>query len=233
MPGLKKDWSRDPAPLGSIRLRRRKRGGKPNTRFIKVRMDGPPAKRWMPLATWSWIQCYGPVPAGKRVVHLDGNTLNDHPDNYGLMTAGEVIKLYHELDPEMSEENRRGEKRRQATSQHNRDRGAVTRATRWLPHCWYAVHHDRRVIVNEPYKSRRLLLLANGVTAARNGRVYGTPDFEPMRGRQLAADPRYLHYTREGNAPIIKHEEQLAEQELSPGELLGGNTDLQRQEATR
>src|SRR5262245_56543839 len=114
------DWSKRCQPVGTIHLRTKfsyrangSRGPTRKVRYVKVRLTGPKPKRWMPLARYVWEKTHGPVPAGLRVVHLDGNTLNDDPKNYGLLTAGEVIKLYHKLNPAMSEENRRGRRRRQ------------------------------------------------------------------------------------------------------------------------
>jgi hypothetical protein len=116
----KHDWSKDYLPVGSIRLRRRRRasGRVYEVRFIKAKFKGP--NRWIPLAKHTWEQMHGPIPEGMRVVHADGNTLNDNPSNYRLMTAGEVICLWHRLDWEMSDLNRRGPKRREAVVAHNR-----------------------------------------------------------------------------------------------------------------
>lgn len=139
--------------------------------MIKVRKYGPIGRRWIPLAKFTWEQMHGPVPRGKRVTHLDGNTLNDNPANYGLLTPGEVINLYHQLDPVMSRENRRGEKRRGATAAHNRLRGQVRRATSLLPTRWYAANLADRIVYDEPFRSRRRLLARLGVQVEINGSI--------------------------------------------------------------
>lgn len=155
-------------PIGTIRVRRH---NNVESRFIKVSMQGK--YRWQMLARFTWEQMHGKVPAGMRVVHLDGNALNDDPTNYGVMTPGELIVHYHALRPEMSEENRRGTKRRQATAEHNRLRGQIRRATSWLPTRWYAVDPQRCVIYEVPYRSRTALMHDLGLLSAKrkNGKI--------------------------------------------------------------
>jgi hypothetical protein len=66
----------------------------PERRYIKVRDDGPPQERWVPLARYCWEKEHGPIPAGMLVVHIDGDTMNDKPDNLGLMDrAGNLKRL--------------------------------------------------------------------------------------------------------------------------------------------
>lgn len=165
---------RDALPIGRIKIRRRRRSsgkGFIEVRFIKVSDSGPKGRRWIPLAKYTWEQLHGPVPVGKRVVHVDGNTLNDNPTNYALMTAGEVIRHCHELDPLMSEENRLGQKRRQATAEHNRLRGRIRRATGFLPSRWYLVDIEQCIVVDQPFRSRRKLAAAFGVVIESNGAI--------------------------------------------------------------
>lgn len=93
--------SRARLPVGTIRIHARGRGGL-RVRFIKYRTDGGySAANWMPLARWWWLQNKGDVPAGYRVVHADGDTLNDDPTgaNYELMTPGDVIGNWHFNNP--------------------------------------------------------------------------------------------------------------------------------------
>jgi len=193
--------------IHAIRTRRRWQGRKHvEVRFIKVRNGGPKSGRWIPLAKFTWEQMHGTVPDGYRVVHLDGNTMNDNPANYGLMTSGEFIKHCHALDPAMSEDNRRGQKRREATAQHNRERGALLRHYRFLPHYWYPVDHDRRIVFNTPFKSRRLLFLNFGVQVPKNGVVPEDTGLSvvAVRGRSLAQSDAYRGYRKEGNSPCCK-----------------------------
>src|SRR5712692_5291918 len=97
-----KDWCRDSLPVGTIRERRRKHG---RVRMIKICLDGPRSRRWVNYAKWWWELHVAPVPAGMRVCHLDGNTLNDKPANYSLMTAGDVAFMWHDRNPEGSQQN--------------------------------------------------------------------------------------------------------------------------------
>jgi hypothetical protein len=170
----KQPWSKKCLPLHSIRVRReRKSSGRGwiEVRMIKFRMGGKSGLNWMPLARFTWEQMHGPVPKGMRVVHLDGNTLNDNPANYGLLTAGEVIRLYHCLDREMSEANRWDPRRRAATAASNRLRGQVKRAIGLLPTRWYAADLPRRVVYDQPFRSRRQLAATFGLSVSLNGRL--------------------------------------------------------------
>lgn len=178
-------------------------------RFVKVRNGGPIAGRWIRLARWTWEQVNGPVPPGKRVVHIDGNTLNDNLENYTLMTPGEVIKHYHRLRPKMSQRNRRGDKRLNAVRQFNRESAAVKRALGWLPNYWYAVDHQLRIIHNTPFRSRRLLYLSRGVDIGKNGRrKLPASAIAAVRGSELS-DERYRQYKKQGNAPCVKSESEI------------------------
>lgn len=64
----------------------------PPSRWIKVRDDGPPAGRFVPYARYLWEQRHGPVPPGRLVVHADGDTMNDEPDNLILITQAENMQ---------------------------------------------------------------------------------------------------------------------------------------------
>jgi hypothetical protein len=67
-------------PVGTVVIR--KRPNKRPHRWIKV-ADVPHATgaNWKLYATWLWEKANGPAPAGYRVGHADGNTLNDRPGN--------------------------------------------------------------------------------------------------------------------------------------------------------
>lgn len=170
-------YDRDPKPLGAVSRRRRK---KCVTRFVKVRMDGPISGRWIPFALWWWRTHRGPVPAGYRVAHLDGNTLNDDPSNFGLVTPGDVLFIAGERRPEMWEINRR--RCSAATSQFNRDRAAIRRARELLPSCWYVLSREQRWLLNRPRRSRHQALLAAGIECdvAKNGRIRALATREPI-----------------------------------------------------
>lgn len=130
-----------PAPVGAIRINRK---GRSAHRQIKVRLDGPPSRRWMKLARFWWLRNRGPIPAGYGVGHVDGDTLNDDPQNYALMTTGDVIACWHLDNPEQSDRQHR--RAAAATAQANRQRAAVARSQRWFTERWYAVDPAARVI---------------------------------------------------------------------------------------
>lgn len=129
-------------PVGAVTVRRLLRG---RARYIKVRMDGPPAKRWKLYATWQWERHHGPVPVGKQVLHRDGDTLNDELGN--LVLGGHADRAF--LFQSRSEANFRRSMRacREGCRRHNRER-AVARdlAGELRDGQWYAVDHDARTV---------------------------------------------------------------------------------------
>lgn len=175
--------SREPLPIGTTRVRWHNRH---RVRFIKVAHGGAPHDRWRPFARYLWERHNGPVPAGKRVIHLDGDTLNDSLDNLVAATPGDVAFLAHERDPQMSRDNRA-----QAsfyTAEHNRLRGQINRALNWLPTRWYAVFESDGYAINQPHRSRRQLLQAHGIDAVTlNGILPKGVElpFTPMRGLEI------------------------------------------------
>ncbi len=82
-------------PLGAISVRhdqppRRWRGHAnarpgPPRQYIKVRDDGPPKDRWIPLARYLWQKAYGPIPPGMLVAHINGNAMDDSLENLVLI----------------------------------------------------------------------------------------------------------------------------------------------------
>lgn len=142
----KNDYSRDYLPVGTIRIRQRNGGQK--VRMIKVRNDGPKSGRWINWARYWWELNKGPVPPGKRVGHLDGDTLNDDPKNLALMDPGDVLYLAHERDPEMSRENSRV--KGLAFSEMNQNNARFRRLTEVLPTRWYPLDPKRGIVFNRP-----------------------------------------------------------------------------------
>lgn len=204
-PKSPKDWSRDAYPLGTIRIRQ---SGKSRVRMIKITHLGPKPKRWLEVARHWWLKNKGPIPTGKRVVHLDGDTLNDNPTNYGLMTAGEIICLYHRMRPAMSARNH--ELASKATAQANRERGQIRRAISWLPTRWYCVDPQRRIIYNRPFRQLWQSMQDAGIPIERaNWRLARrillatrTP-FVFMRGQSLACD-EYKAFQKSDSPPTIE-----------------------------
>lgn len=136
-------------PVGTIVIRRH---NKSRARYVKVRMRGRQNERWRPYARWWWEQHRGPVPEGKRVLHADGDTLNDDPSNLILGTADDVLMLSRDWDPGLDDRNRINCARGAAES--NRVRAMGRRIREWLPSRWYAVDHAGQIVVNDPKKKR-------------------------------------------------------------------------------
>jgi hypothetical protein len=147
-------------PIGTIVIRKRTYGDKRTraleTRYIKVRDDGPMQLRWVAYARWWWEQNRGPVPAGQMVLHLDMNTINDDPSNLMLGDASTKIALCHKLDPEMSKRNRIACKA--GTSEFNRFTDKLHRLREVLMEHWYPVLDEVGVIFNVPFLRRPDLL---------------------------------------------------------------------------
>jgi len=93
-------------PVGSITVRNYKRGNQ--YRYIKIKDDGPPQKRCIPLATYRWQQANGPVPEGMFVVHRDGDTLNDDPSNLIAVDRSGHPRLQQSRDPGIVVRMRKG-----------------------------------------------------------------------------------------------------------------------------
>ena len=84
---------------GAITIRNDKSGKR--FRWIKMRDDGPPQKRWVPYARQVWAQSQGSIPPGWFVIHADGNTLNDHIRNLRLVTRRGHLSIQRQRDPGM------------------------------------------------------------------------------------------------------------------------------------
>lgn len=183
-------WSRDGLPIGTVRVR--KNSQRRHARMIKVAADGPRGRRWITLARHWWLHNRGPIPAGMRVVHRDGDTLNDDPGNYILCGAGDVAYLARTWDPTLDERNACAVAI--GTAKCNRDRSRVRRATSYLPGYWYAVDPARRVVVNDPHRSRIALYrhILGASLASANGTgieaaVLGWPGIPGIDAAVLAA----------------------------------------------
>ena len=62
-------------PVGTIRLRVRKRGGEKPRQFIKT------SKGWVPYAEYLWIERYGRLINGDTVHHINGDSVDDRIEN--------------------------------------------------------------------------------------------------------------------------------------------------------
>lgn len=88
-----------------LRGRRRKAGMPPwpqsYRRYIKIKDTGPPRYCWIPYSRYLWEKANGPVPDGCFIVHADGNTLNDSPDNLRCVDRKGHLALQLKRDPNM------------------------------------------------------------------------------------------------------------------------------------
>jgi hypothetical protein len=79
-------------PVCSITVRNDPKSGKPS-RWIKVRADGPVKDRWRLYATHLWEQQNGVVSSGHRVMHADGDTMNDDLTNLVCVDGAGAFRL--------------------------------------------------------------------------------------------------------------------------------------------
>jgi hypothetical protein len=147
------------SPVGTVRLR--DAGNGQLVRMVKIRLDGVSGLRWIPFAKWWWERNRGPVPAGRRICHADGDLLNDEPSNLVALTPGEVFNLYHRLDPEMSRRNHAACGR--AAARLNRERSRRRREAQWFPLRWYAVDFATHRIHNVPRRMRWMVYHDHGL----------------------------------------------------------------------
>jgi hypothetical protein len=115
-------------PPKRVRGRKRKNGlgpwrGRPR-RWIKVRDFGPTQYRWTTLARWNWERARGPILPGMRVIHANGDSLDDRLENYRLADAAGHLRHYDLLEPE------RVARRRAACGRANSARHAANRLRR-------------------------------------------------------------------------------------------------------
>lgn len=155
-------------PIGTIVIRKQKRsdGSRFKYRAIKVRhaKGGLAFQRY---ARWLWEKHYGPVPQGKRVIHKDGDEMNDDLENLTIVDPGDVAFLFCHSDPEKSAENYR--RVAAATAEFNREMGRIRRATSILPTHWYAVDLDKRAILNRPQRELHRLFPEGTGGSQKNG----------------------------------------------------------------
>lgn len=146
-------------PLGTITIRKGNKGGS-KVRMIKIRMDGPTGLRWINYARWWWEKNRGPVPPGKLVLHEDGRSLNDRPENLVLGGPADKVLLAHR-DPEWS--RRQHERAAAACGEWNRFTGKLNRLKKIMAGYWYPVLDSEGVILNVPFRKRKPLLAWFGI----------------------------------------------------------------------
>lgn len=157
---------KDSMPIGTVVVRKIMNYGKACfSRYIKVRNDGPKGRRWILYARFWWEKNRGLVPAGKIVVHLDGDSMNDDPKNLALGTTGTNLVLAHKRDPKWSE--RQHKRAAKGTGDCNREKGRVNRAKNYLKQYWYPVVDTMSVILNVPFRKRKRVLACFGADVSR------------------------------------------------------------------
>ncbi|HFD81022.1 MAG TPA: HNH endonuclease [Gammaproteobacteria bacterium] len=86
-------------PLGTERIT------KDGIRQRKIRMDGPPQRRWKAVHTILWEEHHGPVPDGHIVVFKNGDRSDIRLENLELITRAENMRRnsIHRLPEELAE----------------------------------------------------------------------------------------------------------------------------------
>lgn len=190
-------------PIGTIRVRRTFTNGRDvEERWIKVSDTGPSQKQWKMYARWWWEENRGPVPPGKGVIHKNGNSMDDRPENLMVGGPGDRIRLAHLNNPEMSKRNMRTV--HEGCAAWNRKQARLFRFQNIVKNCWYPVVEGRRVILNVPFRKRLGLLRSFGADVSRipmsgHGpevlRAIEQAGVVPVPGTDLAKSP-YTAYTR-------------------------------------
>jgi len=217
-------------PVGTVVIRgdRDSAGRKRFTRYIKVRADGLPQKRWIQYSRWWWEKNRGPVPKGCLVLHKDGETLNDAPDNLIVGTCGMKLVLAHQRDKVWSKNQHA--RAAAGTAKDNRRRGRVNRFWNFLKKRWYPVVSQVSVILNVPFRRRKRVLACFGADVSRypkngHGKKSGTLVqqaiktccVQPVRGSEFSMH-QYGHYcvidpeTREVRGPMSSSIRELVAQ---------------------
>jgi hypothetical protein len=86
------------------------------TRWIKFTNSGPPQYHWMPMARWIWINRCGPIPRGRLIIHLNGDSLDDRPENLAMVNRVGHLRRQVLRDPTIKD------RRREAAAQALRER---------------------------------------------------------------------------------------------------------------
>jgi hypothetical protein len=153
-------------PIGTVVIRRdtSSTGRRICTRYVKVRDDGPNGRRWISYARWWWLKNRGPIPAGKLVLHKDGDVLNDASSNFVLGGHATKLIIAHRDKQWSREQHRRAA---EGCAEWNRKKGRINRARNFLKNYWYPVMDDMSVILNIPFGKRKRLLACFGADVSK------------------------------------------------------------------
>jgi hypothetical protein len=192
---------RPAAKLGTVRIFNDK-----GHRFRAIKVLGPNGRpRWRKYANHIWELHHGPIPRGKRVLHQDGDSLNDDPGNLILGTTGDSLFLALEQDRVAEKRRRRVAK---ANALKNVEVAGLRRAFGILHTEWYLVIHPKRFILLRPHKSAAALMAGLGFTGDRQARRQVTEaGITPTLGTDLP---------REGYARVSEAEVYNALHEILP-----------------
>lgn len=213
-------WQKQSMPVGTVVIRedRDSTGRKRLTRYIKVQASGLPQKRWIQYSRWWWEKNKGPVPKGQLVLHKDGDTLNDAPENLIVGGCGMKLVLAHRRNSTWSKNQHA--RAAAGISRDNRRRGREHRFWDFLQKYWYPVVDSVSVILNVPFRRRKRVLACFGADISgypKNGHGNGPETsvqkaikscrVQTVRGSEFSSF-RYSHYcvidpeTREIRGPM-------------------------------
>lgn len=154
-------------PVGTVRIHNR--SNRPPSRMIKVRNDGPCRTRWMTWARWWWENNRGAIPPGRTIMHKNGDTLDDAPENLVLGATADRFYLWAARNPEESQKQH--DRSRAGSARYNRERAQARRLLGQIqPSLWYLVDHDQRVITGPFGKA-----MANAMESAGVRSQHGRP----------------------------------------------------------
>lgn len=152
-------------------------------RVIKFR-EATGGRDWMAYARWWWLANRGPIPAGWIVLHKNGNSMDDRPENLTLGKPSDAAFLAEQNRPQAAK--RWKAKMVAALTEANRYRGRVHRALGYNLRNWYAVNHTTKTIQNTPCHARHQVFATVGcpIQCLPNGRgaeaaALGWPKMEP------------------------------------------------------
>ncbi len=178
-------------PVGAVVTRLQWCNGRPiKERWIKVSDNGPSRRRWMPYARWWWEKNNGAVPCGKLVLHRNGKSHDDQPENLILGGPGDRFRIWHERNKNGSAKNHAA--CGASARERNRRVSREFLIKNINPRYWYPVLKGKKVILNLPFRRSWNILRAFGVDDSK----YNTDAFPsqeaiaespvlPVEGKEL------------------------------------------------
>lgn len=135
-------------PVGTVRLMKR---WDRLIQMIKVSHHGTRWERWRPLASVQAEKQFGPLPADHQVYHLDGNPLNDAPQNLQV-TRSDRLQL--NLERSLKARGKQRLRRSVAVQKSNRLRDRIDRSVRVRLRQFYLVCHALKTIYFHPLRNK-------------------------------------------------------------------------------